>query len=131
MQWETTKMVTACRSYSMKEKIQWIIWTKTKSQENLQMKNNKADIIVFIQRKLNQRSNRDKSFGLIWGQCSSASQSYIEGLTEYVDISRKFDLMWLLDELKKATYVIDYKANPFVTVNSVLATLYHMKQWEH
>ena len=91
----------------------------------------KAEITIFTQRKLNLRRSREKSFGLTWGQCSSALQSYVKGISKYTERSRKFDLQWLLQELKKATAGIDDKANPYVSLHNALGTLYKMNQGEH
>ena len=88
----------------------------------------KAEITAFTQRKLNLRRNKEKSFGLVWGQCSAGLQSYIKGIESYVEKSNTFELLWLLTQLKKATAGIDDKANPFVTIHNAMSALYKMRQ---
>mgnify|MGYP003321274356 CR=1 FL=1 len=74
------------------------------------------------------KSNMVKVYGLVWGQCSAALQSYIKGLDSYEDKSDGFDVLWLLGELKKATSGIDAKVNSRLTMHKAVAALYRMKQ---
>ena len=72
----------------------------------------------------------EKLYGLLWGQCSSALQATIKGISEYEEKSDDFDPIWLLIEIKKAISGIDLKANPRLTLHEAVSTLYKMKQGE-
>jgi len=84
----------------------------------------------FVSREYVLRSNMEKLYGLLWGQCSSALQATIKGINEYEDKSDDFDPIWLLIEIKKAISGIDLKANPRLTLHEAVSTLYKMKQGE-
>ena len=70
----------------------------------------------FVSRDYVLRSNMEKLYGLLWGQCSSALQATIKGINEYEDTSDDFVPIWLLIEIKKAISGIDLKANPRLTL---------------
>ena len=72
--------------------------------------------------------NQEKVFGIIWGQCSAALQSKLKSLAEYEDRSSSLDSLWLLKELKKATAVIDTKAEPRSTLIDSLFGIFKMRQ---
>ena len=76
------------------------------------------------------RSNMEKLYGLLWGQCSSALQATIKGISEYEDKSDDFNVIQLLTEIKKAISGIDLKVNPRLTLHETVSTLYKMKQGE-
>ena len=88
----------------------------------------KEEVKQFVQRKMNLRRNIEKSFGLVWGQCSNGLQTYIKGLYSYETQAKIFDLLWLLRELKKATSGIDDRSNTYVSMHDAIYTLYRMKQ---
>ena len=88
----------------------------------------KEEVKQFVQRKMNLRRNIEKSYGLIWGQCSSGLKQYIKGLADFKVKSVKFDAVWLLRELKKATSGIDNKANTYVSKHRAIGKLYRMRQ---
>ena len=58
-------------------------------------------------REANLRRNVEKSFGVIWDQCSTALQSTIKVRSEYDDSFDDLDTVWLVKELEKTTYGID------------------------
>ena len=86
------------------------------------------EVKQFVRRKGTLRRNLEKLYGLVWGQCSTCLQMYIWGLTSYQAKSKVFDVVWLLQELKKATSVIDDKANTYVTMHDAISALYQIKQ---
>jgi len=88
----------------------------------------REEVKQFVQRKMNMRRNVEKSYGLVWGQCSNGLQTYIKGLSSYDTQARIFDLLWLLRELKKATSGIDDRSNTYVSMHEAIANLYRMKQ---
>ena len=88
----------------------------------------KEEVKQFVQRKMNLRRNLEKSYGLIWGQCSVGLQAYIKGTSAYSAMSQIFNVVWLLHELKKATSGIDDKANVYVNMHDALSILYKMRQ---
>ena len=82
----------------------------------------------YVVRETNVRKDTEKAFGVVWGQRSSALQSYIKGPSKYEPKSSSFNILWLLVELKKAVSGIDKKINPHLTLHEVVASLYKMKQ---
>ena len=88
----------------------------------------REEVKQFVQRKINMRRNLEKTYGLVWGQCSAALQTYIKGLLYYETSSSKFDALWLLREIKKATSGINDKANAYVSMHDAISQLYRMKQ---
>ena len=88
----------------------------------------KEEVKQFVQRKMNLRRNLEKSYGIIWGQCSAGLQAYIKGTSAYATMSPIFNVVWLLHELKKATSGIDDKANVYVNMHDAMSTLYKMRQ---
>ena len=86
------------------------------------------EIKQFVQRKLNLRRNMQKSYALIWGQCSTQLQEYVKGQSEYTKHSATSNVVWLLKELKKATSGVDSKANGWMNMQDAIAALYRMKQ---
>ena len=73
------------------------------------------------------RRNIEKSYGLIWGQCSSGLKQYIKGLADFGSKSAKFDAVWFLRELKKATSGINDKANTYISKHCAIGNLYRMR----
>ena len=61
----------------------------------------REEIKLFVVRQTNLRRNMEKSFGLIWGQCSTQLQATIKGITAYSDKYDDLDILWLIKELKK------------------------------
>ena len=88
----------------------------------------KEEVKQFVQRKMSLRRNLEKTYGLIWGQCSAGLQAYIKGTSAYATMSPIFNVVWLLHELKKATSGIDDKANVYVNMHDAMCTLYKMRQ---
>ena len=88
----------------------------------------KEEVKQFVQHKMNLRRNIEKSYGLIWGQCSAGLKQYIKGLADYESKSIKFDAVWLLRDLKKAMSGIDNKANTYVSKHRAIRNLYRIRQ---
>ena len=95
---------------------------------DIQKEIQKERVKQYVAREMLLKSNMVKVYGLVWGQCSAALQSYVKGLDSYEEKSDVFDVLWLLGELKKATSGIDVKVNPRLTMHEAVATLYKMKQ---
>ena len=87
----------------------------------------KEEIKEFVQRKMNLHRNMEKTYGLVWGQYSTALQSFVKGISDFEECSAAFDIIWLLTELKMAISGIDNKANAWVNMHDALAILYRMK----
>ncbi len=68
-----------------------------------------------------------KAYGLVWGQCSSQLQEYIKGRSSFEAESSKSNILWLLQELKKATTGVDSKVNAWMNMQDSIAMLYRMK----
>ena len=67
------------------------------------MKMYREEVKQFVRRKATLRQNLKKSYGLVWGQYFAGLQTHIQGITSYQSRSKIFDVVWLLQELKKAT----------------------------
>ena len=78
----------------------------------------------FVSSEYVLRSNMEKLYDLLRGQCSSALQVTIKGISEYEDKSNDVAPIWLLIEIKKAISGIDLKANPRLTLHEAVSTLY-------
>ena len=85
----------------------------------------KEEIKQFVQRKMNLQRNMEKSYGLVWGQCFTALQSFVKDVSGFEERSAAFGIIWLLT--KKATSGIDKKANAWVNMHNALVILYKMK----
>ena len=59
----------------------------------------KEEVKQFLQRKIYLRQNIEKTYGLVWGQCSSGLKQYMKGLQSYTTHAKVFDTIWLLKEL--------------------------------
>ena len=66
----------------------------------------------YVGRESSLRRNMEKTFGLIWGQCSSSLQSRIKGDSLFEDSYDDLDTVWLIKELKKGVSGIDNKSIP-------------------
>ena len=77
----------------------------------------------FVSREYVLRSNMEKLYGLLWGQCSSALQATIKGISEYEEKSDDFDPICLIIEINKTISGIDLKANPRSTLHEAVSTL--------
>ena len=86
------------------------------------------EVKQFVQQKTNMRRNLERTYGLVWGQCSSGLQTYIKGLSYFETGSSIFDALWLLREIKKAISGIDDKANAYISMHDAISQLYRMKQ---
>ena len=87
-------------------------------------------IEIYVSREVNLQGLKEKCFGIIWGQCISGLQYRTEGLTDYDDKYEDLDVLWLIQELKKLTSIIDSKSNTRLTLRDALASLYILKQGE-
>ena len=90
----------------------------------------REEIKLYVTRTTNLRRNMDKSFGLVWGQCSNQLQAIIKGLTNYDEMYDRLDVLWLVKELKKATSGIDSKSDPRLTFHRAMSELYKLRQGE-
>ena len=56
----------------------------------------KKEIKQFVQRKINLQRNREKTYGIVWGQYSLALQSFVKGISGFDEQSVAFDIIhWL------------------------------------
>lgn len=82
----------------------------------------------YVLQEAELESNLNKVYALIWGQCSSNLQALIRHLKEYKAKSQKYDVLWLLENLKKLTSGIDVKANKHVVLHDKLLQFLTMRQ---
>ena len=72
----------------------------------------------------------EKSFGIIWGQCSNSLQSNVKSEDEFEDAYDDLDTLWLVKAVKRAVPGIDSKSDPRLTLHKALSELYHLRQGE-
>ena len=90
----------------------------------------KEQIKLYVTRESNLRRNMEKTFGIIWGQCSNSLQSNVKGQDEFDEAYDTLDTLWLVKALKKALSGIDNKSDPRLVLHKALSELYHLKQGE-
>ena len=57
--------------------------------------------------KINE--NMNKIYGLIFGECTKSLQLVFKGDPDYEKKSKDWGYLWLIEELKKTTTVVDVK----------------------
>jgi hypothetical protein len=86
------------------------------------------EVKEFLTRKRTIKSNLEKIYGIVWGQCSQSLQTVMKGDTDFKIKSSTTDCVWLLTQLKKITSGIDVKADPLSTYCNAVSTLFSMRQ---
>jgi len=102
--------------------------TETQLQDTLEVDIYKESIKVYVSGRTTLTRNVEKTYGIIWGQCSSALQSKIKSVSEYTSKSMELDALWLLQELKKTTSGIDSKAEPRSTLIDSFFGIFKIQQ---
>ena len=88
----------------------------------------KEQIKIYVSRQCSLTRNTEKCYGIIWGQCSAGLHARIKGHVNYEDKSIDLDVVWLVQELKKATSGIDNMSDPRDTLIDSLAVFFKMAQ---
>ena len=70
---------------------------EAKREINVQIYN--QEVKEYVKNKGILKRNIQKTYGLIWGQCSEALKELVRHLEDYKDKSREFDVILLLEEL--------------------------------
>ena len=73
----------------------------------------KEEMKLFASRRNVLRQNQIKLWGVIWGQCSPALQTEIKGNEDFSSEMVKYDMVWLLGQLKFAAAGIDRSVSPY------------------
>ena len=73
-------------------------------------------------------NNIEKIYATIWGQCTQSLQGIVRNIDEYKKKAQSFDVIWLLEQLKKITSGIDVKLNKRAVLHDQLLTFLTMRQ---
>ncbi len=83
----------------------------------------------YIDGKRILRENHRVLYGVIWGQCSPSLQAVIKGLPDFLLRSTKYDVEWLLKQLKVVSNGIDCKSNVYVQLQISISALINIRQY--
>ena len=67
-------------------------------------------------------------YGIIWGQCSPALQSELEGDQEYITKSPTYNCLWMLTKVMICTSVIDDTSNVYYYAVMAMRTILCRRQ---
>ena len=70
--------------------------SEDKMKDSLEVDIYKEEIKIYVTSKSILSRNLEKTYGIIWGQCSSALQSKVKSITSYNIKSTELDALWLL-----------------------------------
>ena len=65
---------------------------------------------------------------VVFEQCTPSLQSVMKGVPEYEKKSKDCDCLWIMEELKKITAVVDVKASPRMSQIEQLISFITMHQ---
>ena len=85
----------------------------------------KEEVKAFVARRNLLKRNMRKLFGLIWGQCSSALQAKVKGISCYTGMAKKLETITLATEIKKIVSGINSKDSPRVNMYETTASFYN------
>ena len=85
----------------------------------------------YVSREETMQQNITKNYGLIWGQSTETLNGMIRNLTGYQTKSDNYDVLWLLEELKKLTSGIDAKLNVHDTLHDAMIAFLTMRQGQN
>ena len=85
-------------------------------------------IKLYIARGQKVKSNMDKLYGVVIGQCSDALLSVLNNNIEYITKDEECDIIWLLEKLKTITLGLDSKSNKRSNLHDALKILVKMQQ---
>jgi hypothetical protein len=88
------------------------------------------EVKMFLTRKNKLRTNINKIWGLIMGQCSNSLSSVVENSKDFREHDKKNDVLWLLKEVKQITSGLDMKCNKRFMYHEALTILITMRQGE-
>ena len=86
------------------------------------------EVKMYLIRKNKLRTNVNKIWGLIMGQCSTALSSVVENSSDFRTSDKKNDILWLLNEVKQITSGLDMKCNKRFMYHEALSMLITMRQ---
>ena len=74
------------------------------------------------------KENRNKIYGIVFGQCAPSLQSAPKGVRNYEKNPKDCDFFWIMEELKKIMTGVDVKANPRLSLIEHLILFVTMPQ---
>ena len=77
------------------------------------------------------RTNIQRVYGLIWGQCTSGLQGAIRSNKEFVKKREKFDTNWLLKKIKERLSGIYKNQNQQMAIRDNLMVLLNIRQYDN
>ena len=82
----------------------------------------------YVAREETLSSNIEKIYAITWGQCTESLKGIVRNIEDYAVKSKDFDVIWLLEQLKKITSGIDVKLNKRAVLHEQLLTFLTMRQ---
>lgn len=85
--------------------------TATEKKSDVEVAIQEQRIKIYATREAELKSNVDKIYGLVKGQCSSSLKTVIKQDAEYEEENGEQNVLWLLEKLKEVTSGLDTKSN--------------------
>ena len=86
------------------------------------------EINQYVKKMSTLRKNIIKLYSRIWGHCSSALQSELEGDPEYITKSLAYYCLWLLTKVKIYTSGIDHTSIGYYYAVMAMRTIFYLRQ---
>ena len=86
---------------------------------------------LHAKRLLTLKTNKQKLYGIVWGQMSSGLQAAIKGESDFKTESSKFNCIWLLEKGKLISSGIDEKANKVCTLLKAMTSMCTIRQGQN
>ena len=83
---------------------------------------------IYVNREAVLRSNLDRIYILIWGQCYHGINSIFHKNDYFEYKSDIFDCLWILKQVKEVTTVLDVKSNEQYNLHVAMLNLLTMRQ---
>ena len=85
----------------------------------------------YIDREAQLVSNMNKLYGIIWGQCTPGLKSVLKGNEDFFYKSKKFDLLWIMQEKKNITTGMYVKLNKLASLYHCIRSFINLRQGEN
>ena len=82
----------------------------------------------YVKRRNNLDETLDKSFHVIWGQCTPGMQGAIAAYKEFDDAEKACDAIWLLKKIKEQMPGMHDSVNPYLQFMDILRQFLNLRQ---
>ena len=113
-------------NFTLKHKPTDLTAEEKKSDVLVAIQNQKVKLLV--ERETCARTNLDKLYGIVKGQCSSAIISILNNDDEFEDKDEECDAIWLLTKVQEISAGLDAKANKRVNLIDSILSLSRLHQ---